>query len=190
MNFQEILAGVPVMSSSGNDQAEISGINYDSRKVKPGDVFVAMRGESSDGNRYIDTAISQGAVAVVSDSAQEKARAKVAWAQVEHGRRALALLSGNFYGHPAKKLRITGITGTNGKTTTAFLLEHILRFCGLGPVTLIGTIEYHYANQVVPAPHTTPEALELNQILAKSINPELGKHASREGVMEVSSHAL
>src|SRR5437868_8189637 len=190
MNFQQILAGAPLVSTSGDPSLEISGINYDSRKVRPGEILVAMNVDSNYDNHYIDAATSQGAVAIVSDSAAEKSRANVGWALVEHGRRALAVLSSNFYGHPAKQLRITGITGTNGKTTTAFLLEHILRFCGLGPVTLIGTIEYHYANQVVPALHTTPEALELNQILAKSIDQKLGKHASREGVMEVSSHAL
>ena len=138
-------------------------LEYDSRQVKPGDVFVAMRGESSDGNRFIDQAIAAGAVAVVTDSASRAAARSVAWAQVPHGRRALALLSANFYEHPAERLAITGITGTNGKSTTAFLLESILTAAGRKSA-LIGTIEYHVAGKILPAPHTTPESLELNRM--------------------------
>ena len=108
----------------------------------------------------------------------------MAWAQVPHGRRALARLSANFYKRPAERLAITGITGTNGKSTTAFLLESILSAAGRKSA-LIGTIEYHVAGKILPAPHTTPEALDLNRILAEA----LGKGAT-EAVMEVSSHAL
>ncbi len=114
----------------------------------------------------------------------EKPRPDVAWAQVPHGRRALARLSANFYKKPAERLAITGITGTNGKSTTAFLLESILAAAGRKSA-LIGTIEYHVAGKTLPAPHTTPEALELNRIL----NQALG-HGATETVMEVSSHAL
>ncbi len=120
----------------------MSGVEYDSRRVKPGCVFVAMRGESSDGNRFIDQAIQAGAVGVVTDSASEKVRDKVAWAVVQHGRRALARLSANFYRRPAERLAVTGITGTNGKSTTAFLVESILAAAGRKSA-LIGTIEYH-----------------------------------------------
>jgi len=143
-----------------------------------------MQGESSDGNKFIDQAISAGAVAIVTDSATEKPRPDVAWAQVPHGRRALARLSANFYKKPAERLAITGITGTNGKSTTAFLLESILTASGRKSA-LIGTIEYHVAGKTLPAPHTTPEALELSRIL----NQALGQGAT-ETVMEVSSHAL
>ena len=108
----------------------------------------------------------------------------MAWAQVPHGRRALARLSANFYKKPAERLAVCGITGTNGKSTTAFLLESILTAAGRKSA-LIGTIEYHVAGKVLPAPHTTPEALELNRILGEA----LGQGAT-EAVMEVSSHAL
>src|SRR6202158_2549098 len=118
MTFLELLYGAEVLSQSGNPG--IGGLQYDSRLVKPGDVFVAMQGESSDGNRFIDQAVAAGAVAVVTDSASDRPRADVAWAQVSHGRRALARLSANFYKKPAERLAITGITGTNGKSTTAF----------------------------------------------------------------------
>ena len=101
MNFLQLLDGAEVLSQRGNPN--VSGVEYDSRRVRPGDVFVAMRGESSDGNKFIDKAIAAGAVAVVTDSASEKPRPGVAWVQVPHGRRALARLSANFYGRPAER---------------------------------------------------------------------------------------
>jgi UDP-N-acetylmuramoyl-L-alanyl-D-glutamate--2,6-diaminopimelate ligase len=182
MTFQQVLDGAEVLAQSGDPG--VSGVEYDSRRVKPGCVFVAMRGESSDGNRFIDQAIQAGAVAVVTDSAAEKPRTGVAWAVVPHGRRALARVSANFYKKPAERITITGITGTNGKSTTAFLVEAILTAAGR-KTALIGTIEYHVAGKILPAPHTTPEALDLNRIL----NEALGNGAT-EAVMEVSSHAL
>src|SRR6202165_3882370 len=182
MTFQHLLDGAEDLAQSGDPS--VSGVEYDSRRVKPGAVFVAMRGETSDGNRFIDQAIQAGAAAVVTDSPDEKPREGVAWAVVPHGRRALARVSANFYKKPAERIAVTGITGTNGKSTTAFLVEAILRAAGRKSA-LIGTIEYHVAGKVLPAPHTTPEALELNRIL----NESLGNGAT-EAVMEVSSHAL
>jgi len=155
MTFQQVLDGVEILSQSGNPS--VSGLEYDSRRVKAGNLFVAMRGETSDGNQYIDRAIAAGATAIVTDSAEEQPRADVAWAQVVHGRRALGRLSANFYRHPAEKLAITGVTGTNGKSTTTFLLEAILGAAGRKSA-LVGTIEYHVTGKVLPAPHTTPEA--------------------------------
>jgi UDP-N-acetylmuramoyl-L-alanyl-D-glutamate--2,6-diaminopimelate ligase len=182
MTFRDLLDGVETLSQRGD--SAISGLQYDSRRVQPGDLFVAMRGESVDGNRFLDAAIAQGAAAVATDSAQEPPRGDLPWAQVVHGRRALARLSANFYGRPAEKLPLTGITGTNGKTTTSFLVESIFAAAGR-PALLVGTIEYHVAGRVLPAPHTTPEALELNQLFAQALAAGAG-----EGVMEVSSHAL
>jgi UDP-N-acetylmuramoyl-L-alanyl-D-glutamate--2,6-diaminopimelate ligase len=182
MTFQQVLDGAEVLAQSGDPG--VSSVEYDSRRVKPGCVFVAMRGESSDGNRFIDQAIQAGAVAVVTDSAQEKQRPKVGWALVPHGRRALARVSANFYKKPAERIAVTGITGTNGKSTTAFLVESILTAAGRKSA-LIGTIEYHVAGKVLPAPHTTPEALELNRILSEAIG-----NGATDAVMEVSSHAL
>jgi UDP-N-acetylmuramoyl-L-alanyl-D-glutamate--2,6-diaminopimelate ligase len=182
MNFLQLLDGAEILSQSGNPG--VSGLEYDSRRVKPGDVFVAMHGESSDGNKFIDKAIAAGAIAVVTDSTAEIPRPEVAWAQVPHGRRALGRLSANFYRHPAERLAITGVTGTNGKSTTTFLIESILAAAGRKSA-LVGTIEYHVAGKILPAPHTTPEALELNRMLAESLG-----HGATEAVMEVSSHAL
>src|SRR5277367_1814421 len=182
MTFQQVLDGAEVLAQSGNP--DVSSVEYDSRQVKPGCVFVAMRGESSDGNRFIDRAIQSGAVAVVTDSAAEKPREGVAWAVVPHGRRALARLSENYYKRPAERIAVTGITGTNGKSTTAFLVESILTAAGRKSA-LIGTIEYHVAGKILPAPHTTPEALELARIFSEALG--LG---ATDAVMEVSSHAL
>src|SRR5437667_911201 len=182
MTFLQLLHGAEVLAQSGSPS--VSGVQYDSRRVKPGSVFVAMQGETSDGNKFIDKAIAAGAVAVVTDSATESPREGVAWAQVPHGRRALARLSANFYKRPAERLAVTGVTGTNGKSTTTFLVEAILAAAGRNSA-LMGTIEYHVAGKILPAPHTTPEALELNRMLAEAIG-----QGATEAVMEVSSHAL
>ena len=182
MTFQQLLQGAEVLSQSGNPT--VAGLEYDSRRVRPGSVFVAMKGETSDGNRYIDQAVADGAVAIVTDSTSETPRPSVAWAQVAHGRRALARLSANFYKRPAERIANTGITGTNGKSTTAFLIESILQAAGR-KTALVGTIEYHFAGKVLPAPHTTPESLELNRLLAEGLSQGV-----TEAVMEVSSHAL
>ncbi len=182
MTFQQVLDGAEVLAHNGDPA--VSSVEYDSRRVKPGCLFVAMRGESSDGNRFIDQAVAAGAVAIVTDSAAERPRPGVAWAVVPNGRRALARISANFYKKPAERIAITGITGTNGKSTTAFLVEAILTAAGRKSA-LIGTIEYHVAGKVLPAPHTTPEALELNRIFSEALG-----NGATDAVMEVSSHAL
>ncbi len=182
MTLQQLLDGAEYLALSGNP--DVTSVEYDSRQVRPGSLFVAMLGESSDGNRFIDAAIGAGAVAIVTDSTSQRPRVGVGWAVVPHGRRALARISANFYKRPAERIAITGITGTNGKSTTAFLVESILSAAGRKSA-LIGTIEYHVAGKVLSAPHTTPEALEVNRIL----NEALGQGAS-DAVMEVSSHAL
>jgi UDP-N-acetylmuramoyl-L-alanyl-D-glutamate--2,6-diaminopimelate ligase len=182
MTFQQLLDGAEFLSQSGNP--DVTSVEYDSRRVKPGSVFVAMCGESSDGNRFIDQAIQAGAVAIISDSAKENPREGVAWALVPHGRRALARVSENFYKRPAERLAITGITGTNGKSTTAFLIEAILTAAGRKSA-LVGTIEYHVAGRTYPAPHTTPEPLELARLFHEAV-----AQGASDVVMEVSSHAL
>jgi UDP-N-acetylmuramoyl-L-alanyl-D-glutamate--2,6-diaminopimelate ligase len=183
MTLDRIVDGAEILFRRGD--AEVAGIGYDSRRVHPGDAFVAIKGESTNGNRYIDAAIQAGAAAVITDSPQEPPRAGVAWIVVPHGRRALARMSANFYSRPAEKLTICGITGTNGKTTFVFLLESILTAAGRSSA-LISTIEYHVPPQhCMEAPHTTPEALELQRIFAEAV-----RAGATEAVMEVSSIAL
>jgi UDP-N-acetylmuramoyl-L-alanyl-D-glutamate--2,6-diaminopimelate ligase len=182
MNFEQLLDGAEVLAQSGS--AQITGVEYDSRQVRLGSLFVAMHGGSCDGNRFIDAAIAAGAVAVVTDSTTEQPRNNVAWAVVPHGRRALGRISANFFRRPAERLALTGITGTNGKSTTAFLVESILT-AARKKCALVGTIEYHVCGKTLPAPHTTPESLELNRLFADAVGC-----GSTDAVLEVSSHAL
>ena len=169
MKLAELLNGAETVAVTGGS-VDVSGLQYDSRKVGAGDCFVAMEGGSTDGNLYIDVAIAQGAVAVVSDSAEQKPRPPVAWASIRPntGRRVLGTMSANFYKYPAKRLGLVGITGTNGKTTTTYLIESICAAAGKKSA-LMGTIEYRIGTTVVPSPHTTPEALELNKFFAEAV---------------------
>lgn len=189
MKWPDLIAEIAVVRSAGSSAAPITGIEYDSRRIGPGAVFVAMKGGSTDGNRYIEKALAAGALGVITDAAEtfdRYAAIKAEWPilQVEHGRRALAQASSSFFGHPERQLSATGITGTNGKTTTAFLTEALLNSAARTTV-LIGTIECHVAGEVRPSIHTTPESRDLFELMAYGAT-----HGSTELVTEVSSHAL
>jgi UDP-N-acetylmuramoyl-L-alanyl-D-glutamate--2,6-diaminopimelate ligase len=188
MQWTDALKEIDVVEHAGA-AGEIARVEYDSRRVRPGSAFVAMRGGTTDGNRYIDAAIAQGAAAIVTDSAEAYARLRrerpeMPVARVEHGRRALAQLAAGVLGHPERKLKVSAVTGTNGKTTTAYLLEQLLRSAGRRCV-LIGTIETRVGNEVRPSEHTTPEASDLYEIFAEGV-----RAGATEVVMEMSSHAL
>jgi UDP-N-acetylmuramoyl-L-alanyl-D-glutamate--2,6-diaminopimelate ligase len=188
LKLSEALRGADVLRHIGDDVA-VTGVEYDSRRVQPGSLFVAMHGETTDGNRYIEQAVARGAIAVVTDSAAAydataDGPLQVALAEVPHGRRALATIAANIFGHPEQTIRLSGVTGTNGKTTTAYLLEQLLRTAGRS-TALVGTIEYRIAGEVRSAPHTTPESRDLLALLAEAV-----ARGVTEGVMEVSSHAL
>ena len=189
MLWKDLIAEITAVGASGDSPQPVTGIEYDSRRIQPGAVFVAMKGGSTDGNRYIDKAIAHGALGIITDSSQSfdhllVYRAGLPVLEVEHGRRALAEASAAFFSHPERALAATGITGTNGKTTTAFLTEALLNAARRKTV-LIGTIEYHVAGQVRPSIHTTPESRDLFEWMAEGA--ALG---ATELVTEVSSHGL
>src|SRR6201993_4798429 len=189
MHWNELIAEITAVGSSGDSAQIITAIEYDSRRIKPGAVFVAMKGGSTDGNRYIEKAIGNGALGIITDSSQSfdhllVYRAGLPVLEVEHGRRALAQASAAFFGHPERTLTATGITGTNGKTTTAFLTEALMNAAGRKTV-LIGTIEYHVAGEARPSLHTTPESRDLFELMSEGAS-----RGAPELVTEVSSHGL
>jgi UDP-N-acetylmuramoyl-L-alanyl-D-glutamate--2,6-diaminopimelate ligase len=185
MNLGEILSGVRLLESIPPELATltIEGLDYDSRRIKPGFLFFAFPGARVDGRKFAEDAFSRGAVAVVSESEAPEGL-KPRWLRTAHGRQALSLAARNFYCKPDERLGLTGITGTNGKTTTGFLVDSVLRAAG-HTTALIGTIEYHLAGRVLPAVNTTPESLDLVRLFSDLIAAG-GSHAT----MEVSSHAL
>ncbi len=183
---EDVLRGAPLLQHripSVLASMPVSGLEYDSRRVGPGVLFFAFPGARVDGRAFAAEAMSRGAIGVVSELAAPAGFAGP-WIQVAHGRKALAIAAKNFLGAPDEALRITGITGTNGKTTTSYLLDQILRSAGLR-TALIGTIEYHIAGRRLPAVNTTPDSLDLFRIFRELVD-EGGTHA----VMETSSHAL
>jgi UDP-N-acetylmuramoyl-L-alanyl-D-glutamate--2,6-diaminopimelate ligase len=161
----------------------VSGLEYDSRRAAPGVLFFAFPGARVDGRQFARDAMSRGAIAVVSEL-ESPPDFDGPWIQVSHGRQALAAAAKTFYGAPDEALRVTGITGTNGKTTTSYLLDQILWSAGL-TTALVGTIEYHVAGRILPAANTTPESLDLFRIFRELVDLG-GTHAT----METSSHAL
>jgi UDP-N-acetylmuramoyl-L-alanyl-D-glutamate--2,6-diaminopimelate ligase len=164
-----------------NPDPEISSLHFNSREVQPGGLFVAIPGLKFDGHEYIDSAVIRGAAAVIS----QKPVALNVWnIEVENSRKALAALSGQFYGNPSEKLKIIGITGTNGKTTTAFIIEKILLQAGFS-VGVIGTLNYRYSGKVFDVSMTTPESPDLQRILSDMLAVGV-THV----VMEASSHAI
>ena len=185
MKLMTMLEGVEIREVIGETQREITGIAYHSGHVKPGFLFVALRGQEVDGHRFVPDALERGAEAVVverMDGLSGSHRATVVW--VDNSRQALAQMATNFYGNPSSKMTLIGVTGTNGKTTTTFLLESILKKAEFR-VGVIGTINYRYGETVIQAVNTTPESLDLQRMLS-----EMAKSGVSHVIMEVSSHGL
>ena len=182
MKLDQLLGDVATTGVEGSLDRDITSICHDSRRVKPGALFVAMKGENVDGAAFIPKAIAAGAEAVVTETDADTGKATKVF--VPDTRLALADLAAAFYQNPARHLRIAGVTGTNGKTTTAFLIKHIceqaMHRCGL-----IGTVRYEIADRILPASRTTPESLEVHDLLW-----QMRSAGCKAAVMEVSSHAL
>jgi UDP-N-acetylmuramoyl-L-alanyl-D-glutamate--2,6-diaminopimelate ligase len=185
VRLAKLLRGIDTLPTAPPGDLEISDLAYDSRLVKPGTLFVAIRGEKTDGNKFVPEAVARGAVAVISEQANPGTLpGEFPWIQVADARKALAISAANYYVRPAEVLKLIAVTGTNGKTTTSYLVDSILRAAGC-EVGLLGTIGYRLVREALPAPNTTPESLDLQKYLAKIVRSG-GTHA----VLEASSHAL
>jgi UDP-N-acetylmuramoyl-L-alanyl-D-glutamate--2,6-diaminopimelate ligase len=183
MQLADLLQQVAVIEIRGPVGVEVVGLNYDSRRLQPGEIFFALRGQAHDGHRFLADAVARGArVLVVEELPAEDLPATLV--KVGNARCAMARMAQVFYGDPTRGLRVVGVTGTNGKTTTTYLLEAILQAAGDAPA-VVGTINYRFGARVHAAPHTTPEALELLAQIAA-----FKAAGARSLVMEVSSHAL
>ncbi len=182
MKLSQLLAGVSLQKINASMDIDITEVVYDSRKVTPGSLFVAITGFATDGNKYIPMALEKGAAAIV--TAQPQAE-DIPFVQVDSDRLALATIGANFYGHPGDAMQLIGVTGTNGKTTTTLLLKHILEQVLGAKVGLIGTMENMIGDVVIPTERTTPESFELQALLA-----QMRDAGCQYVIMEVSSHAI
>ena len=182
MKLHELLHGVTVLESTADLNTDIANVVYDSRKVTPGSLFVAVTGFVTDGNRYIPMALQKGASVIVT---AVKPQEDIPYVLVDSDRLALALIGANFYGRPAEAMTLIGITGTNGKTSSTLLLKHILETVKGTKVGLIGTMENLIGHEVIPTERTTPESLELQALFAR-----MRDGGCSHVIMEVSSHAL
>jgi UDP-N-acetylmuramoyl-L-alanyl-D-glutamate--2,6-diaminopimelate ligase len=183
MNLKQILQDINYTVLNGSDSTDIGKIEYDSRKIKPGDAFFCIQGFNMDGHKFIDSAVKNGAVAVVCQRKIDNIP-NCTIIQVDDTREALALSSANFYDHPAKKMKLIGLTGTNGKTTSTYLIKSILEQAGY-KVGLIGTIANYIGNKRIDTHRTTPESLELHSLFREMVDEE-----TDYCIMEVSSHSL
>jgi len=182
MKLKDLLKDIRVLELNADENMEIEAVAYDSRKVVPGSLFVAITGFASDGNRFIPMALEKGASVVVT---AKKPQQQIPYVLVSSDRLALAQLGCNFYGHPAKTMTMIGITGTNGKTSATLLLKHVLETVRGAKVGLIGTMENLIGREVIPTERTTPESFDLQGLFAR-----MRDAGCSHVVMEVSSHAL
>jgi UDP-N-acetylmuramoyl-L-alanyl-D-glutamate--2,6-diaminopimelate ligase len=184
MNLQEILYKVNITKVVGVTNVEISDIAFDSRKIKDSSLFVAIQGTVSDGHDYIESTIESGVVAVIAEEIPKILNEKVTYVQVDDSNIALGIIAANFYSNPSEKIKLVGVTGTNGKTTIVSLLSQLFGMINV-KAGMISTIQNKIIDTIIPSTHTTPDALQLNFLLNKMINA-----GCEYCFMEVSSHAI
>ena len=182
--LKDILFGVSLQSITGNREEEVKGVAYDSRKVEPGFLFVAVKGLTVDGHDYIESTIDKGARVIVCEKAPKNLPKEITVVQTDNSAKALGIIASNFYGRPSENIKLVGITGTNGKTTCATLLFELFQNLGYS-VGLLSTVENKINHKVLDTSFTTPDAVQLNQLLA-----EMVENGCTHAFMEVSSHAL
>lgn len=183
-DLKNILYKVSLTSSFGDMNADVKGICFDSRKVQPGFLFVAVKGTLSDGHQFIQKAIDLGASVIVCEKLPDTVKETLTYVTVKDSAAALGIIASNYFGNPSEKLKLVGVTGTNGKTTTVTLLYQLFSKMGK-KVGLISTVENRIIDKVIPSTHTTPDPIQLNELLKKMV-----EEGCAYAFMEVSSHAV
>lgn len=184
MQLKDIAYKVSLLATSGSMDTEITNLTMDSRKAGPGSLFIAVRGTVTDGHKFIGKAIEQGASAILCEEFPQTLNPSVAYVQVQDSAKGMGLMAANFYEHPAKKLKLVGVTGTNGKTSTATLLFRLFRKLGYR-CGLLSTVQNQIDDEVIPSTHTTPDSISINVLLNDML-----RHGCTHVFMEVSSHAV
>lgn len=183
-SLADILHSLATTHIVGSIKVEVVQLQIDSRKVAKGDCFIAIKGTASDGHAFIDKCIEQGAVAIVCEVLPQTLLPNVTYIQVENSSKALGVLAGNFYGNPSAKMKVVGVTGTNGKTSVATLLFRMFRQLGYN-VGLLSTVQNQINEEIIPSTHTTPDAINLNRLMKQMVDA-----GCEYCFMEVSSHAV
>jgi UDP-N-acetylmuramoyl-L-alanyl-D-glutamate--2,6-diaminopimelate ligase len=184
MQLSDLLYKVPLLATAGDMNTDVTYLTMDSRRVGPGSLFIAVRGTAVDGHSFIPKAIEQGATAILCEELPTERPETVTFVQVENAPRAMGYVAANFHSHPSKKLRLVGVTGTNGKTSVATLLFRLFRALGYR-CGLLSTVQNQIDDAVIPATHTTPDAITTNELLTQML-----QHGCTHVFMEVSSHAV
>ena len=184
MQLKDLFYKIPLLATSGSMDTDVTSLTMDSRKVGPGSLFVAVRGTVTDGHTFIETAIRQGVAAILCEELPAEVASTIAYVQVQNSARTMGLAAANFYNQPSQRLKLVGVTGTNGKTSVATLLFRLFRSLGYR-CGLLSTVQNQIDDEIIPTTHTTPDAITMNQLLTRMLS-----HGCTHVFMEVSSHAV